>query len=785
MKSRAFVLTSVLVLLIGLGWWGHSAPTATDAARRITARDARVSSAPADPVLAVQTRGTASTPFAVLPTMPALTDYRTFNPESLTVELAPGCPITYQRTLTYTKLGRTVWVGRNPELPLSLYVAAADEHTYFANIDLAPGAYGIRISDRTATILHDEQPITCGADLVHRDEAANLITATPTAPIGATTVVDISAFLETNVIAQYGEASATTQIIADIETCNQVLANSEVSTVRWNLVETISVPASILVFSGDMSLPLAQMSRRGTALGDFVQDRVTASGSDNALLYVGTTLGSYGGLGYVGAGYCVVRFDQIRYRTTAHELGHNLNCVHDRITQSETAAKPNAYNYGFMFNNARTSGGYSDTHYVGDVMSYASERLPLFANPNYIHTYTNRTTGATQTQAMGVPVGQPYPVYAARTITEFAPSLAATRTRKVQISLQPTDTQTAGGARTTFTVSGPTDATYQWFKDGVALSGATASTLAIATPSSLDEGAYTCVISAGGTSVTSSAARLTVGALAAANPSARLADISTRSLVKKNIAQIAGFIVNGGGTPRVLVRASGPALSAFGIAGALADPSMHVVDATGQTVATNDNWSASDIIDLAGRVGAFPWSTGSRDAALAPTVQCSAYTAIVTGNNGAEGVALTEVYDTSSDASQPRMIALSTRSWVGAGEEAQIAGFIIGGTGLKTVLVRAAGPALTAFGVNGVTPNPTLAIYFNNEKRFSNDNWSEPTNAADVAEKSALVGAFALTRGSNDAALLLTLPAGAYSAVVTPATNTAAGVGLVEIYEVR
>jgi hypothetical protein len=74
-----------------------------------------------------------------------------------------------------------------------------------------------------------------------------------------------------------------------------------------------------------------------------------------------------------------------------------------------------------------------------------------------------------------------------------------------------------------------------------------------------------------------------------------------------------------------------------------------------------------------------------------------------------------------------------------------------------------------------------------------NDDWQSPetifampsaASAAEIATATTAAGAFALNGGSKDAALLITLPAGAYTAVVSGANDTS-GAGLVEVYELQ
>jgi hypothetical protein len=156
---------------------------------------------------------------------------------------------------------------------------------------------------------------------------------------------------------------------------------------------------------------------------------------------------------------------------------------------------------------------------------------------------------------------------------------------------------------------------------------------------------------------------------------------------------------------------------------------------------------------------------------------------------GSEGVALAEIYDASdTPATESRQIVnLSARGLVGSGDAALAAGFVVTGSLPKRVLIRGVGPSLAAFGVAGTVPDPTLKIYRDGTLIAQNDNWQTPqeTSAATGFEIAAIAlqaGAFAYAPDSKDAAVLLTLSPGAYTAVVSPSGAT--GAGMVEIYDV-
>jgi hypothetical protein len=260
---------------------------------------------------------------------------------------------------------------------------------------------------------------------------------------------------------------------------------------------------------------------------------------------------------------------------------------------------------------------------------------------------------------------------------------------------------------------------------------------------------------------------------------ARLVNIATRANVGGTFGTpIAGFVI-AGAARSVLVRAVGPALTSFGVAGALGDPRLSVVRGDGSTVAANDNWLASDGPAMTA-VGAFSLPANSRDAALVSTLAAGPYTAPVTAPAGDAGVALVEVYDTGS-AAAGSIVNASTRAFVGTGDSVLIPGFVVGGNGSLRVLVRAVGPGLSGFGVPGLLADPVLTVFRDGAPVATNDNWSTAANAAEIAAAATNVGAFPLATGSRDAAVLVTLTPGAYTAVVS-GTGGTTGTALVEIY---
>jgi hypothetical protein len=251
-------------------------------------------------------------------------------------------------------------------------------------------------------------------------------------------------------------------------------------------------------------------------------------------------------------------------------------------------------------------------------------------------------------------------------------------------------------------------------------------------------------------------------------------NLSTRGLVGTgDNVLIGGFIVTGTAPKPMVLRALGPSLSGFGLSDVLSDPVLSVYDSSGNLVGTNDNWQSDvnhSVVEANGLAPANPL-----EAAQVRTLAPGAYTVIVTGKDATPGIGLVEVYDI-RPLVNATFVNMSTRGSVGTGDNVLISGFIIGDVDSSTVVVRALGPSLGAYGVSGVLSDPTLTIYDSSGSVIaSNDNWQDDTNKIYV-QKNGLAPA-----NASESALVLHLPAGAYTAVVRGA-NGGTGIGLAEVY---
>ena len=190
-------------------------------------------------------------------------------------------------------------------------------------------------------------------------------------------------------------------------------------------------------------------------------------------------------------------------------------------------------------------------------------------------------------------------------------------------------------------------------------------------------------------------------------------------------------------------------------------------------IALNNDWPSSLAVTFAA-VGAFPFTTASRDAALLIPLS-GPHTLQATGSTG--GTVLIESYDAGTG-SAVRVINLSARNRVGTGANILIAGFSVSGTGTQRVLIRAVGPTLSALGVPAVLADPQLELNDATGVVANNDNWD-----ASLAPVIASAGAFPLPTGSKDSALVATLSAGRNYTVQISGVNNTVGEALIEVYE--
>ena len=255
----------------------------------------------------------------------------------------------------------------------------------------------------------------------------------------------------------------------------------------------------------------------------------------------------------------------------------------------------------------------------------------------------------------------------------------------------------------------------------------------------------------------------------------RLVNLSTRMQVgTDDNALIAGFIMRGTAPKRLAVRAMGPST---GLPGPLVNPTLELHNSS-TTIAANDDWQTAankqEIID----VGLAPGSP--TESVILTTVPSDsngvAYTAVVRGAFNSTGLGVVEVYDLDSGPGST-LLNIATRGQVGTDPNALIAGFILGGSETKKILIRARGPSLTDFGVPNALTDPTMELRSANGTLLdSNDDWINSPQKTEIQDSGLA------PTNDKESSVVQMLPAGQYTAVVR-GTNSGTGVGSVEVYQ--
>ena len=263
----------------------------------------------------------------------------------------------------------------------------------------------------------------------------------------------------------------------------------------------------------------------------------------------------------------------------------------------------------------------------------------------------------------------------------------------------------------------------------------------------------------------------------------RMLNISTRANVQtSDRVLIAGFIVRSNLVNRQMIfRGLGPSLQSGGkpLPGTLSDPSLEYHYGNGSYSTDNDNWRDASNSGFLAIFGLTP--TDEREAALFYPYVNGPNSIVIRGANGETGIALAEVYDgrAGSFGGFGDVSNISTRGFVGTGDDAMIAGTILEQTvGTTRIVVRALGPSLAAAGVTDPLADPVLQLRDASGAIIAeNDNWRD-------GQAGALTAVGLAPSNDKESAIFMRLPSGAYRAIVRGKDN-AAGIGLVELYNLH
>ena len=235
---------------------------------------------------------------------------------------------------------------------------------------------------------------------------------------------------------------------------------------------------------------------------------------------------------------------------------------------------------------------------------------------------------------------------------------------------------------------------------------------------------------------------------------------------------IAGFIIQGNGSKKIVIRGIGPSLSAFGIANPLQDPTIELF--TGNTsLGTNDNWQQNSNAAQIVATGLAP--TNPKESALLVTLAPGNYTAVLRGKNNGTGIGVVEAYDLETTGPS-KLVNISTRGFVLTGDNVMIGGVIITGNGQALLVVRAIGPSLSAFGVPTPLTDPFLEVRNANGVLLKADNNWRDSQEAQIQNTGLAPG------NDLESAILISVAPGNYTAIVKGADG-GTGNGLVEVYK--
>jgi hypothetical protein len=256
-------------------------------------------------------------------------------------------------------------------------------------------------------------------------------------------------------------------------------------------------------------------------------------------------------------------------------------------------------------------------------------------------------------------------------------------------------------------------------------------------------------------------------------------NISTRGFVQPgDSALIGGFIITGNQPKDVVIRGIGPSLGSSGVQGALANPTLELHRGS-STLAVNNDWKDTQQSQI--EATTIPPSN-DLESATVQRLDPGVYTAVVRGKDNGSGIGLVEVFDLSRN-SDSELANISTRGFVGTGDNVMIGGFIVGagatinGTGSGKFVVRALGPSLQSAVANALQ-DPTLELHDANGVLFAaNDDWTQGQPAE--------VQSFDLAPADQrECAIVAIVPEGNYTAIVR-GKNNGTGVALVEVYNVH
>jgi len=405
----------------------------------------------------------------------------------------------------------------------------------------------------------------------------------------------------------------------------------------------------------------------------------------------------------------------------------------------------------------------------------------------------------------------------------------------VSILSQPEAVIAESGGSATFTVAiDIVDAvTFQWYRNGEAIDGATGSTLRIGSVDPEQAGDYTVAVTGDAGTVTSEAATLSVSTSVYSGAyfgqtTGDSGDVAlwvdgtnqavfiffrraeSDGVLERNVTlgsdgsfsfagpqgfgEISGQVSGGNLTGRV----SGLSLD---ISGTRSDPDGLAAAYDGAYPLTVVMESGPDLVVIAGGDGrVMIYAQGDADAdALVTSINASGQVSATSQGGVVVDLQFRDesVSGSFNDGAEtgnfggyrrgvepPHLLAnISMRGNVGTGSGIMIAGFVVNGGGNKPILIRAVGPRLDDFGVGGAIRDPQLLVsLLGGADIGENDNWGDYVDQSGLLASQTRVGAFSMGPSVEDSALVLNLVENAFTARVS-GVNDGTGISLVEVYD--
>ena len=471
-----------------------------------------------------------------------IADWRAFAPETLAVQLAPDLLLPFRVTQVQREHGRTVLTARldrqDPAasgLDGAFLVGTANTSDGWEAVVVLPAEeYHIHVDQGQVSV--EEVRVdgwSCGTNLRVPAAAPANVAALQTSLIaptagqqltaaavgdGSTYTVDVLFLYNSDALAsKNGNRSVIDADCSNfIAASNAILENSRITNFRWNYLLAEAAPA--YPTTSTLQDDLNQMTTGSIAT--FTDREQSACGADQVVMLVGGRRNDAAGVAWIGGGPnrvavvypCLTADGKVASTATSvivvcHEMGHNFGCRHDRATENAPDGDGH-YCYGFRFSDNSGANSVPDE---GTVMSYAGNRLPYFSNPDIVyHGY-----------ALGVPIGAARASDNAETMAENAARIASTNAAKLEpaITAQPQSAAVQVGQRLSLAVTASgSSLTYQWFRGGTVLSGATSATYTVGSAALGDAGTYTVTASNVLGAATSDPASVTVSPAAGASP---------------------------------------------------------------------------------------------------------------------------------------------------------------------------------------------------------------------------------------------------------------------------